>query len=414
METGRTLAGISRASGVDEQAMQHFISQGKWAGPATIARLHDEIAVRPELQEEAMWLLDESGDEHGGRATVGAARQYLGRLGKVEQGQVGVFVSLVKGNFWTWLDGELYRPQVWFSEDYAEQRAQVGLPEDRAFASKAELGVQILERVRAHGIKAEAVGCDTFYGRDGWFRAELDSRQFEYMADVPASQRAYLSKPVIGLPTHKKGRKAEHERVLSPQAYRVDKVRDLSDTLWQTLTVRTTDRGELTAEFAARPVWTVWQDQAGIHHVRHETLVMRRDTDGKCYYSLSNPSPDTPLTVLARRKCQRFFIERANRDAKSEFGWDEIQTTKYLAWEHHLALTILAAWFIAETKLDWARDFARDPHLLARYEVEVLPALSVANVRALLRAALPLPQLRPGQAADLVVKHLVNRTLSGD
>ncbi len=412
MESGRTLAGISRSRGIDEQAMQHFISQGKWAGPETIARVHDEIAVRPELQEEAMWQLDESGDEHGGSATVGSSRQYLGRLGKVEQGQVGVFVSLVKGNFWTWLDGELYLPQVWFSQAYAERRARVGLPQDRTFASKAELGVQILERVRAHGIKAEAVGCDAFYGRDGWFRAELEKRHFEYMADVPASQRLYLSDPIIGLPTHKKGRKAEHERVLSPKAYRVDKVRDHSDTLWQTLTVRATDRGELTAEFAARLVWTVWTDAAGVHHVSQETLVMRRDTDAKCYYSLSNAAPDTPLTVLAKRKCQRFFIERANQDATSEFGWDEIQTTKYLAWEHHLALTILAAWFIAETKLDWAREFARDPDLLARSEVEVLPALSVANVRALLRAALPLPQLQPGQAADLVLKHLLNRTLS--
>jgi hypothetical protein len=77
-----------------------------------------------------------------------------------------------------------------------------------------------------------------------------------------------------------------------------------------------------------------------------------------------------------------------------------------------LALTILAAWFIAETKLDWAIRFERDPDLLAQYEVEVLPALSVANVRALLRVALPLPQLSPDQAAALVVKHLVNRTRS--
>lgn len=288
----------------------------------------------------------------------------------------------------------------------------MGLPADRQFATKAELGLQLLERVRAHGIKAEAVGCDTFYGRDGQFRAELDTRQFEYMADVPVKQRVYLSEPGLGLPTNPKGRKAEHERVLSPKAYRVDKVRDVADTAWQTLTIRATDRGELTAEFAARRVWTVWQEETGVHHVRQEWLVMRRDRDATCYYSLSNAPDNTPLTVLAKRKCQRFFIERSNQEAKSEFGWDEIQTTQYLAWQHHLALTILAAWFIAETKLDGARDFARDPDLLARYEVEVLPALSVANVRTLLRAALPLPQLQPGQAADLVVKHLVNRPLS--
>src|SRR5258705_367042 len=267
------MAAISRTTGVDEQAMQHFISQGKWAGPETIARMHDEVALRAELQEGAMFLLDESGDEHGGRATVGTTRQYLGRLGKVEQGQVGVFVSLVKGSFWTWLDGELYLPQVWFSEAYAQQRTQVGLPQARQFASKAELGVQVLERVRAHGIKAEAVGCDTFYGRDGWFRAELNARRFEYMAAVPVSQRVYLSEPRLGVPTHTKGRKADHERVLSPKAYRVDKVGDLADTTWQPLTIRATERGELTAEFAARAVWTVWQDETGVHHIFQQSRV---------------------------------------------------------------------------------------------------------------------------------------------
>jgi len=192
----------------------------------------------------------------------------------------------------------------------------------------------------------------------------------------------------------------------------VDRLRDEANTRWQTLTLRSTERGELTAEFAARRVWTVWQDDQSQYHCREEWLVLRRDRDGKCYYALSNASVETPLPVLATRKCQRFFIERANQDAKSELGWDEIQTTKFLAWQHHLALTMLAAWFIAETKLDWAIQFARDPDLLAQYEVEVLPALSVANVRALLRATLPLPQLSPNQAIDLVVKHLVNRLRS--
>ena len=67
---------------------------------------------------------------------------------------------------------------------------------------------------------------------------------------------------------------------------------------------------------------------------------------------------------------------------------------------------------MAETKLDWAIDFARDPALLAQYEVEVLPALSLPNVRRLLLAVLPLPQLSPEQAAALIVKHLVNRSRS--
>jgi len=75
-------------------------------------------------------------------------------------------------------------------------------------------------------------------------------------------------------------------------------------------------------------------------------------------------------------------------------------------------LYALAAWFVAETRLDWMKRFAQDPALLAKYEVEVLPQLSVGNVRELLRAAMPLPQLSPQEAALLVTTHLVNRTRS--
>ena len=128
--------------------------------------------------------------------------------------------------------------------------------------------------------------------------------------------------------------------------------------------------------------------------------------------SLSNASEDTSLETMAWWKTHRYLIERSNQDAKGEFGWDEFQARKYRAWKHQLALTILAAWFVAETRLDWRQRFQQDPALLARYEVEVLPQLSVGNVRELLRAALPLPQLSTEQAAQLVTMYLINRTRS--
>ncbi len=78
----------------------------------------------------------------------------------------------------------------------------------------------------------------------------------------------------------------------------------------------------------------------------------------------------------------------------------------------HLALTILACWFIAETRLDWQEAHPPDPSLLVDYATDALPALSMANVREMLRATLPLRQLTPLDAAHLVVKHLDNRTRS--
>ena len=115
---------------------------------------------------------------------------------------------------------------------------------------------------------------------------------------------------------------------------------------------------------------------------------------------------------LAEWKCQRYFIECSNQEAKSELGWDELQAHKYRAWEHHLALTILASWFVAQTKFEWARDYPRDPTLLQRLETDQLPTLSVANVRLLLRAVMPLQRLNVKQATDLVIEHLLNRTRS--
>ena len=115
---------------------------------------------------------------------------------------------------------------------------------------------------------------------------------------------------------------------------------------------------------------------------------------------------------MAQRKSQRYFLERSNQDAKTELGWAEFQATKFQAWEHQFAMTLLASWFITHTRLDWAHRFAQDPDLLAEYEVELLPRWSMANVRAMLIAAMPLAQLSSQEAAYVVVKHLDNRTRS--
>jgi hypothetical protein len=106
---------------------------------------------------------------------------------------------------------------------------------------------------------------------------------------------------------------------------------------WHSVQVRATARGTLGDPFAVRRVWTVHAGEA-----LEEWLVMREEAHGKHSYALCNASRETSLEPLAWWKCQRYFIERSNQDAKSELGWDELQAHKYQAWEHHLALTVLA------------------------------------------------------------------------
>lgn len=406
MESKRNMANIGRTSAIPEQNLQQFMSDSPWSASQLIAKVQAEISRRPEDEQESILIFDESADAKAGETSVGAGRQHNGRLGKVDVCQVGVFLSLTNNGYQTWIDGELFLPQAWFSDEYAAKRHRLGLPPERRFATKLELALQMVKRAQARGIPFVAVDCDSLYGRKGWLRDQLNQLGIEYYADTPESTRIYLEKPLVDWPLTKQGKPAKHPQI-SGLSLLAKEVAQQALTPWQSLVLRPSERGLLQADFARRRIWTVDADGT----CRHEWLLMRRDAN-HITYSLSNASPTTPLLTMAQRKAQRSFIERTNQDAKSELGWDDFQAIKYRAWEHHLAFTILASWFVTETKLDWSRQFARDPHLLAAYEIDVLPNLSVANVRTLLRAALPLPHLSPSQAAELVVKHLDNRTRS--
>ena len=270
----------------------------------------------------------------------------------------------------------------------------------------AELALGMLQRAKEKGVPTEIVDCDSLYGRSGWLRDEFAELTLEYYADIPEDTTVSVQPPAVTWPLTKQGKRASKPAV-SGLAYKVKELKSHAQTEWRSLTLRPTERGELTARFARWQVWTVRTDGS----VREEWLLIRKDKK-KTSYSLSNAAPQVSLLTMAQRKSQRHFIECSNRDAKSELGWDEFQALKYRAWEHNLALTIMASWFITETRLDWAHEHELDPELLEELELEVLPALSMANVREMLRAAMPLPQLTPLQSAQLVAKHLDNRARS--
>lgn len=415
METDRNFANIGREVGISDQNLQHFMSNSPWSAQTVYRRVQDEIKQTLGLQSGGVLLLDESADEKAGGGSAGAGRQYNGRLGKVEMSQVGVFLAYanlrVEQGLWSWVDGELFLPEAWFEKDQAEQRKALGIPKERRFKTKVELGWGMIEQVQANGLPFEVVACDCLYGRSAWLRGQLREVKLTYMAEVPCDTQVYLQEPVLGVPPRRssQGRPPSRIQVLSEEpAVTVKTLLQTPETVWQMLRVRTTERGELRNRFAARRVWTVDED----HHTVEEWLVMRQEADGRYTFALCNAPVDTELAQLAWWKCQRYFVERANQEAKSELGWDELQARKYLAWEHHLALTVLASWFIAQTKYDWAQTYQRDPDLLQDLEVELLPALSFANVRALLRAVMPLRQLDPQQAVEQVIEHLFNRTQS--
>ena len=414
METERNFANIARRvidPDDDGQNLQQFMSDSPWSKQPVLQQVQGEITATPGLSTGGLLILDESADEKAGDKSAGAGRQHNGRLGKVEMSQVGTFLAYVNGPVWTWVDGELYLQEHWFTPEMVKERQRLGIPSERQFATKIELGWHMIQRVKANGLPFEALLCDDLYGRSGWLRHQLDEDDILYMADVPENTQVYLTKPDYGVPSPKPGQKGPpptKPRVLNDvKPVEVRQVAQRPDMTFRRFRVRSTERGELEDPFAMRQVWTICDGK-----LAEEWLVIQHEGGKRYSYALSNASADTPHERLAWLKCMRYFVERTNQDAKSGLGWDEFQAQKYRAWEHNLALTILASWFVAQTKHEWAQAYARDPQLAQQLEVDVLPALSVANVRELLRAVSPLHQLSRNEARRLVVKKLVNRSRS--
>jgi SRSO17 transposase len=422
MESNRNFAGIAnRMEQADGQALQHFMSTSPWSGQGVFEQIREELSAKAELQQNGLLIVDEYADEKAGGQSAGTSRQYNGRMGKVDECQVAVTLGYANWKVppwpvWAMVDAEIFLPEEWFSESYAPLRQKVGIPAERkGFESKPELGLKMIRRAKAQKLPFEAVLCDSLYGRSSQFRRELDQEHLLYMADIPSNLRVFLDQPVVGIPAPKpkqKGPKPQKPQILnSIRSYSVKQVGRAVDTYWQRLRIRSNERGVLEDQFAARRVW-IWDDKQPETEPHQEWLVMRIERNGDRTYALSNAPEQAALQFLAELLCGRYFVERLIQDSKDEVGGDDFQAQKYLAWEHHTALTACALWFIATTKLSWAQDGQRDPELAQQLEVEVLPALSTANVRELLRAVLPLPQLSPDEAQAQVVKHLVNRSRS--
>ncbi|MBM4341640.1 MAG: transposase, partial [Deltaproteobacteria bacterium] len=188
LETERNFANIARrVNGLEDdgQSVQQFMSDSPWSAAAVMAQVQAEIAATPELRDGGVWLLDESADEKAGDQSAGAGRQHNGRLGKVEMSQVGVFLAFYKERVWTWIDGELFLPAHWFTEAMTALRKRLGIPAARTFATKIELGWQMIQRVQARGLTCAAVACDDLYGRSGWLRQQMAEAGLLYMAEVP-------------------------------------------------------------------------------------------------------------------------------------------------------------------------------------------------------------------------------------
>ncbi len=187
MDTERNFANMARnITGDDGQALQHFMSNSPWSGPAVFGQMQAESKATEALAQGSTLMLDESAEEKAGTHNAGASRQYNGRMGKVDVCRVDTCLPYANGGLWAMVDGALCLPEEWFGAAFAQIRHELGIPQERTFETKIALGLKMVKRGKANGVPFDLLACDALYGRESPCRAEVDTAGGLDAAQVPA------------------------------------------------------------------------------------------------------------------------------------------------------------------------------------------------------------------------------------
>ncbi len=181
----KTSEPIAVQAGRPRKPVQHFVGAGGWEDEGVMAELRRHVSATL-ADRDAVLVLDPSAFPKSGADSCGVSRQWCGRLGKVENCQVGVFLAYVSAAGQALVDRRLYLPREW-AED-AARREQAHVPEAVVFQENWRIGLDLLDR-SGPGLPFGWVAGDDEFGRCAAFRAELRGRRLRYVLDVPCNTR---------------------------------------------------------------------------------------------------------------------------------------------------------------------------------------------------------------------------------
>ena len=355
------------------QSLQQFVSDSPWDHEALIERIGKDVDALLG-GKDSMLLIDESGFAKKGKKSVGVARQWNGRLGKVDNSQVGVFAALSDGTgAGSLVDTRLYLPEEW--TDDAKRCTEAKIPEDkREFKTKPQLAWEMIKSAQSGGLRFGWVGLDGLYGNAPELLRNIADAGLLFTADVHCNQHIYGKDPAPYLPerTGKFGRKPSQLQACSPSE-RIDSFfKDTGELQWQKIFVREGTKGRIEVRACAQRVW-LWDGQEQQARQWWAVCVIDSDTAERKFL-LSNAPANTSLVELVRRHAGRYWIERIFQDAKTSVGMADYQARGWIAWHHHMALVMLALLFLLKER---------------RFHAKTLDLLSCQDIVALLDVYLP-------------------------
>lgn len=303
---------------------QHLLGRADWDPHALRDRLR--TYVTDYLAEPgAVGVLDETGFLKKGTHSAGVRRQYSGTAGRIENCQIGVFLTYATSRGHTLLDRELYLPADWTNDRSRCQAA--GIPDERAFATKPALAVEMLERTRAAGVVLTWVTGDSIYGDDRTLRGWLEQQQQAYVLAVSGKEHVWLAQRQQSITTL---------------------LADLPHDGWQRISAGDGSKG---------PRWYDWvrvelnaPPQAGWKR----WLVIRRRCAAPSEvtgYVACAPAT-TSLSEQVRVAGMRWTVEESIQTAKGEVGLDHYEVRSWTGWYRHITLAMWAQAFLAVVRAE--------------------------------------------------------------
>lgn len=297
---------------------------------------------------DGIGVLDESGFLKKGTHSVGVQRQYSGTAGKVENCQIGVFLSYSTPRGHVFLDRRLYLPKVWSRDTDRRTRARV--PADVVFQTKPAQGIAMLEHAWAQGVPMRWVTGDEVYGDDPRLRERVERQGGGYVLAVSSTTPVWTERPPVEEPLRTTGGRPRTKTRLAPAAPPATTVAAVvvgwSATQWERCSVAEGEKGPRVYDWGRVRVIESRQRLPG-----PAVWLLARRSVGEpteiAYYLALAPG-ETTLQEMAIVAATRYTVEQCIEEAKGETGLDHYEVRHWTSWHRHMTLSLLAhAWLAA-------------------------------------------------------------------
>jgi SRSO17 transposase len=329
------------------QSLLHFVGEAPWSDAALLRRVRD--LVLPKIMGQGAiraWIVDDTGFPKKGRHSVGVARQYCGQLGKQDNCQIAVTLSVANDHASLPIAYRLYLPEVW-AED-AERRRKAKVPEDVVFKSKPVIALEQIKAALADGVTPGVILGDAGYGHDGEFRAGVSELGLTYVVGVQSNLSVWAPGTGPVPPTPQSGRGRARTRLARDPEHPPTSAKALAQSLgpqaWRTVTWREGTNAPLSSRFAALRLRPASRDyrRREPHPVEWLLIEWPEGEKEPLKYWLSTLPEDVPIQDLVDTAKLRWRIERDYQELKQELGLGHYEGRGWRGFHHHGSLCIAA------------------------------------------------------------------------